>query len=34
MELDAEELTLALLAIGKELTLNEFASLIVVGNAG
>jgi hypothetical protein len=34
MDMEAKELTIALLAVGKELTLKEFASLLAVGNAG
>ena len=32
MDMEAKELTLTLLAVAKELTLKEFASLLVVGN--
>jgi hypothetical protein len=34
MDTEAKELTLTLLAVGKELTTKEFASLLVVGNVG
>jgi hypothetical protein len=34
MDMEAKELTIALLAVGKELTFKEFASLLAVGNVG
>jgi hypothetical protein len=34
MDMEAKELVLTLLAVGRELTLNEFASLLAVSNVG
>jgi hypothetical protein len=34
MDMGTKELTLTLLAVGRELTRDEFASLLVVGNVG
>jgi hypothetical protein len=34
MDMETKELTLTLLAVGRELTLDEFSSLLVVGNVG
>jgi hypothetical protein len=34
MDMEAKELVLTLLAVGRELTLNEFVSLLAVSNVG